>query len=100
MAITRKLAGESDRLAVTHREEKSFSITLHLSAEFTDDYAGDEDGFAWHERFQHAVRPALTAALFDALRAHPRFRAVAAPRGRDPESALDLDVSYDVAERG
>lgn len=80
---------------MTHREEKTFSITLHLSADFADDYTGDEDGFVWHERFQQSVRPALMAAVHDALRTQPRFRAVAAPRGRDPESALDLDVSFE-----
>jgi len=80
---------------VSHREEKTFSITLHLSADFADDYSGDDDGFAWHERFQQTVRPALVTAIYEALRAQPRFRAVAAPRGRDPESALDLDVSFD-----
>jgi hypothetical protein len=78
-----------------HREEKTFTITLHLSAEFAADYAGDDDGFAWHERFQQAVRPAVIAALHDALRSDPRFRAVAAPRGRDPEAALDFDVLYE-----
>jgi hypothetical protein len=85
---------------VSHREEKTFSITLHLSADFADDYTGDDDGFAWHERFQHGLRPALVAALHEALRADPRFRAVAAPRGRDPESALDLEVSYEVPKLG
>jgi hypothetical protein len=80
---------------VTHREEKTFSITLHLSADFADDYAGDDDGFAWHERFQHAVRPALVNAIYDVLRSQPRFRAVAAPRGRDPEAGLDVDVSFE-----
>lgn len=80
---------------MTHREERSFSITLHLSADFPDDYTGDDDGFAWHERFQQRVRPQLVAAVFDALRTDPRFSAVAAPRGRDPESALDLDLIFD-----
>ena len=80
---------------MTHREEKTFSITLHLSADFADDYQGEDDGFAWYERFQHAVRPAMVAAVYEALRNQPRFRAVSAPRGRDPESALDLDVSYE-----
>jgi len=79
---------------MTHREEKTFTISLHLSAEFDDDYAGDDDGFAWHERFQQTIRPALVAAVHDALRRDPRFRAVAAPRGRDPESAVDFDLSY------
>jgi len=80
---------------VTHREERTFSITLNLSADFPDDYAGDDDGFAWHERFQQTLRPKLMAAVFDALRADPRFRVVPAPRGRDPESALDLDVMFE-----
>jgi hypothetical protein len=81
---------------VTHREEKTFTITLHLSADFADDYTGEDDGFVWHERFLQRVRPALVTAVYDALRAQPRLKAVAAPRGRDPESALDLDVSFEV----
>ena len=83
---------------MTHREEKTFTITLHLSAEFADDYTGDDDGFAWHERFQHSARPAIVAAVHEALRLQPRFRAVSAPRGRDPESALDLDVNYEISK--
>ena len=85
---------------MNHREEKTFTITLHLSADFADDYAGDDDGFAWHQRFQASVRPALIAAVYEALRAQPRFRAVAAPRGRDPESALDLEVRYEAPKPG
>ena len=84
---------------MTHREQKAFSITLHLSADFSDGYDGEEDGFVWYERFQQSVRPALLSAVYEALRAQPRFHAVAAPRGRDPESALDLDVSFDAEPR-
>jgi hypothetical protein len=84
---------------VTHREERTFTISLHLSAEFADDYTGDDDGFAWHERFQQTLRPALVAAVHDALRRDPRFRAVSAPRGRDPETALDLDVTFEAVKR-
>ena len=83
---------------MTHREQKTFTITLNLSADFSDDYTGEDDGFAWHERFQQAVRPTLVAAVYEALRREPRFRAVSAPRGRAPESALDLDVSYEVSK--
>jgi len=100
IAFAWQLARESDLFAVTHREEKTFTITLHLSAEFPDEYTGEEDGFAWHERFQQTVRPALLAAVYDALRVQPRFRAVSAPRGRDPESALDLDLRYEVPKLG
>jgi len=84
---------------VTHREERTFTISLHLSAEFADDYAGDDDGFAWHERFQQTLRPALIAAVHEALRRDPRFHAVSAPRGRDPETALDLDVTFEAPKR-
>ncbi len=84
---------------MTHREERSFSITLHLSADFPDDYTGDDDGFAWHERFQQTLKPKLVAAVFDALRGDPRFKAVAAPRGRDPESGLDLDLVFDATPK-
>ncbi|MEI9948189.1 MAG: hypothetical protein WDO74_04230 [Pseudomonadota bacterium] len=85
---------------MTHREQKTFTISLHLSAEFADDYTGEDDGFAWHEHFQQTLRPQLVAALYDVLRREPRFRAVSAPRGRDPESALDLDVSYEAPKLG
>jgi len=85
---------------VTHREEKTFTISLHLSADFAEDYAGDDDGFVWHERFQQTLRPALVAAVYEALHRDPRFRAVSAPRGRDPESALDLDLIYEPPKLG
>ncbi len=80
---------------MTHREEKTFTITLHLSAEFSEEYVGEEDGFVWHERFQEQVRPTLVGAVSEALRAQGHFRVVAAPRGRDPELALDLDLSFE-----
>jgi hypothetical protein len=79
-----------------HREEREFSIVVHAVAEFEDDYTGDEDGFAWHERFERSVKPRLVAAVFDALRADPGFRVVAAPRGRDPERALEVDLTFQV----
>jgi hypothetical protein len=78
---------------MNHREERDFTLRLHLSAEFPADYDGDDDGFAWHEDFQARVRPRIVAAVFAALAAVPGFRAVAAPRGADPEDGVDLEVS-------
>jgi hypothetical protein len=75
-----------------HREEREFSIVVHVAAEFDDDYTGEQDGFVWHEAFEHGLKPRLVAAVFDALRAEPGWRAVAAPRGRDPERAIEIDV--------
>lgn len=77
-----------------HREEREFSIVLHLSAEFEDDYTGDEDGFIWSEHFEATLKPRLVNAVFEALRSDPNLRVTAAPRGRDPELAVDVDVVY------
>lgn len=77
---------------MTHREEQSFVIQLHLSAEFGDDYEGEEDGYAWHQQFTSRVRPRVIAAVIDALRSEPGWSAVASPRGRAPEDAVDIDV--------
>jgi hypothetical protein len=77
-----------------HREERSFVIELSLVAEFADDYEGDEDGFAWFERFESRLKPQLAAAVTQALRADPRFQLVAAPRGKDPERALELELRF------
>ncbi|HVJ19559.1 MAG TPA: hypothetical protein VM686_29265 [Polyangiaceae bacterium] len=77
---------------MTHREEREFSLHLHLSAEFSDDYEGDDDGFAWFDHFEQELKPRLISAVFDVLQKTPRWQAVAAPRGRDPELALEIDV--------
>lgn len=75
-----------------HREEREYSIVLNFVAEFGDDYDGDADGFVWHEAFERTLKPRLVAAVFEALKSEPGLRVVAAPRGRDPERALELDV--------
>ncbi|HEY2409951.1 MAG TPA: hypothetical protein VGI10_28305 [Polyangiaceae bacterium] len=85
-----------------HREEQTFTIDLHVVAEFPDDYTGDEDGLAWHEEFQRILKPRLVAAVFQALETDPRFKPKAAPRGRDPERALELELKFtpDLARKG
>ncbi len=77
-----------------HREERSFSIELSLVAEFEDAYEGDEDGFAWFERFEARLRPELVRAVTETLRQDPRFVLRAAPRGKDPERALELELRF------
>jgi hypothetical protein len=77
-----------------HREERSFSIELNLVAEFDDAYEGEEDGFAWHERFEATLKPRLLSAVTEALRSDPRFSLLAAPRGKDPERALELELRF------
>jgi hypothetical protein len=77
-----------------HREEREFSVVVHLRAEFDDDYTGDDDGFAWYERFDAELKPRVLNAVFEALRSDPSFHVAAAPRGRDPERAIDIDAVY------
>ena len=75
-----------------HLEERQFTIALHLSAQFPDDYEGDDDGFAWHEAFDRRLRGRVVAAVIDALRGEPGWHVVPAPRGRHPSDAVDIDV--------
>jgi hypothetical protein len=75
-----------------HIEEREFVIQLHLSAEFAEDYEGEDDGYIWHERFDRTVRPRIIAAVIDALRAEPGWQVVPKPRGQDPSDAIDIEV--------
>ena len=77
-----------------HREELSFTIDIALVAEFDDAYEGDDDGFAWLERFDSSLKPRLVAAVQEALRSDPRFQLRAAPRGKDPERSLELELRF------
>jgi hypothetical protein len=77
-----------------HREERSFAIEVALVAEFDEAYEGDEDGFAWHERFEALLKPRLVAAVSEALRTDPKFQLLAAPRGKDPERTLELELRF------
>lgn len=82
-----------------HREERELTIRIHLSASFDPDYEGDEDGYAWYARFERELKPELTRALFGVLRSHPRFKALPAPRGGDPDAVLEIDLSFVPAAR-
>ena len=75
-----------------YREDRTYSIQLHLAAEFDEDYEGDEDGYAWFERFEGVLKPRLIRAVFDALRSDPGWKVTAAPRGQDPSAFVEIDV--------
>ena len=77
-----------------HREERSYSIDVNLVAEFDDSYEGDEDGFAWFERFESGLKSRLTAAVTEALKSDPRFTLLVAPRGKDPDRTLELELRF------
>ena len=78
----------------THREEGRFVIRIELAAEFGGDYAGDDDGYAWLERWRAAVKPRLVRAVFDQLRTEPAFDAIPASRGKHPDDEIEIAVRF------
>jgi hypothetical protein len=77
-----------------HREQASFVVRVELSAEFAEDYEGDDDGYAWLDRWRSRVQPLLARALFEQLRSEPGFSAIAVSRGKSPEEELEIAVRF------
>ena len=78
-----------------HREEGRFVLRIELSAEFGEDYEGDDDGNAWLEAWRARVQPRVARAVFEQLRAEPGFTAVPASRGRSPDEELEIAVRFE-----
>jgi hypothetical protein len=74
-----------------YREERTFTIELALSATFGEDYAGEEDGYEWHRRFDEAVRPKIAQAVIAALLADG-WRVTPTARGHAESERLELRV--------
>jgi len=77
---------------MAYREERELVIRLHLSAEFGEEYAGEDDGFVWHREFDEQVRPALVRELLRVLTADERYRITPINRGLDSHEELELKV--------
>ena len=77
-----------------HHEEGALTIRIELSAEFGETYEGDDDGYAWLERFRGDVQPKLVRALFEALRSDKRFDVIPVSRGRSPDENVDIEVRF------
>jgi len=82
-----------------YREEKSYSIEIRLSAEFDDDYEGEEDGYEWHARFDRLVRPRVVRAVLEALASDPGWKITPVSRGRSESDALEIEVVRVTAAR-
>jgi hypothetical protein len=77
-----------------HREEGALTIRIELSAEFDEDYEGDDDGNVWLERFRREVQPNVVRAVFEALRADGKFDVIPVSRGRSPDENVDVEVRF------
>lgn len=77
-----------------HSEQGRFLVRIELSAEFGEDYEGDEDGNAWLDGWRERVRPRIARAVLEQLRAEPGFSARVVSRGGDPDMELELDVHF------
>ena len=77
-----------------HREEGRFVVSIELSAEFDEEYEGDDDGYAWLEAWRARVQPRLVRAVFEQLRAEPGFSVVPTSRGKNPEDELEIAVQW------
>ncbi len=83
--------------ARVHREEATFVVRIELSAEFDDAYEGDDDGYAWLERWRASVQPRVTRAVLEHLRAQPAFDAVPVSRGKNPVDEVEIAVRFRTA---
>jgi hypothetical protein len=77
-----------------HREAARFVVTIELSAEFGEDYEGDDDGYVWLERWRTHVQSRLAGAVMRELRSDPRFTALPVSRGKNPEDELEIAVRF------
>ena len=69
-------------------------VSIELSAEFDADYEGDDDGYAWLDRWRSAVQSRLVRAVFEQLRAGGTFDAVPVSRGKNPDDEIEIAVRF------
>lgn len=77
---------------MAYREERELVIRLHLSAEFAEDYEGDDDGYVWYQKFDEQLRPELVRELLRVLTSRSGFRVTPINRGLDTHEELELKV--------
>ena len=82
-----------------HREEGRFVVRIELSAEFGEDYEGEDDGNAWLEAFRARVQPRVVRAVFEQLRAEPGFTAIPVSRGKSPDEEIEIAVRFERAAK-
>lgn len=80
-------------------ENGEWLVRFTLEAKFPEAYEGDDDGYAWLQRFHEELRPRLVRAVFRELRATPGWEARVQNRGAPEERELEILVTPSSAAR-
>jgi hypothetical protein len=70
-------------------EEREFIFRIEARCEFSQDYQGDADGYAWVPEFQ-TLAGEMLRALVRTVQAHPGWTVHPANRGRSSEDEVTL----------
>jgi hypothetical protein len=74
---------------MTYSEEKEFTLRLVLSAEFPEDYEGEEDGYEWAREVPD-IAAEVVRAVVAAIGGRPGWRLRAGNRGRPSTDEVTL----------
>jgi len=74
------------------QEEKEFCLRFSLEVHFPDEYAGDDDDYAWMREWEQQVKPELLKVVFDSLRRHPHWSVHVRNRGLSPQDEIEIAV--------
>jgi hypothetical protein len=72
-------------------EEREFTVRIEVRCAFPEDYAGDDDGFAWLEEFRPLAAEIAQAAAA-AVKRRPGWSVRPGNRGRPVDEEITLVV--------
>lgn len=78
-----------------YHEEKTFTVSFSLEAQFPDDYEGDDDEQAWLHDWDARVMPDVVKSIFTTLRKYPSWSAHVRNRGIAQTEAIEVALTKD-----
>ncbi len=82
-----------------YSEETSWTIRLEATAQFGDDYDGEDDGYVWREKFIREIQPQIAATVFRALSAVPGWKVRPGNRGLPTADELFIHLERDFSAK-
>ncbi|MCH7493409.1 hypothetical protein IIA16_01665 [bacterium] len=71
-------------------EDKEFTLRFSLEVSFSEEYAGDDDGYAWFEEWERDIKPAMLTVVMRHLQNYPLWKTHFRSRGADPERQMEI----------